>query len=86
MIEVRLDAAQLEELAGLIVAKLRPATDDDTPLDVAEAAEALGVSPSTIVRRIKAGVLPTVAGLGRTLIPAPAVRNMRRGLKPNGNV
>jgi excisionase family DNA binding protein len=87
MIEVRLDPGQLAELASMIAEKLRAAATPAAtkPYTVAEAAQALGVSESTIVRRVRAGQLRCVPGLGRTLIPAATIADLLGGMRPNSN-
>jgi excisionase family DNA binding protein len=54
--------------------------DDHRPLDVAAAAEELGVSTDHVRRLVTAGLLPRVPHTGRrVLIPRQAVLAMARG-------
>lgn len=88
MIEVKLDRGQLSELAGMIADELRGYATEPTanrPLSVSDAAKALNVSESTITRRVKAGEIPTIPGLGRTLIPATAIADLLDCKRPNLN-
>lgn len=89
MIEVRLDKGQLAELADMIADKLRESPSDstasNTPYSVDAAARALGRSKDTIRRRIKAGTIPTIRGLGRILIPASAIADLQDGKRPSPN-
>jgi excisionase family DNA binding protein len=73
---------QMQQLADSIAERMRVSHTDEKPLTVEEAAKRLRVSESTINRRIKAGTIPTVPGLGRSLIPASAVKELLEGRIP----
>lgn len=73
---------QMQQLADRIAERMRFSHADDRPLTVKEAADRLGVSTSTINRRLAAGTIPTVPGLGRSLIPASAIAELLDGKRP----
>jgi hypothetical protein len=64
-------------MAQMVAGELRGKKDTYT---VAEMAEALNVDISTIRRRIKAGTIPTIPGVGPARIAAPIVERL---LNPN---
>ena len=49
------------------------------PYSVAEAAEALGVSDSTVMREVEAGILKRLPNTGRILIPVRVIRARQDG-------
>jgi excisionase family DNA binding protein len=69
---LRLDPEQLVELARMVAIEIRSITPASgaSAYTVAEAARVLGVTTETVRRRVKAGILPTIPGLGTTRIPA----------------
>ena len=84
-ITIQLTDEQVDALADRIAARITPRITpraDDKPLTVKEAADRLGVSTSTINRRLAAGTIPTVPGLGRSLIPASAIAELLGGKRP----
>jgi excisionase family DNA binding protein len=78
-LQITIAEEHLATLAGMIAAAM-PTKDDDRPLTVPEAAKRLGVSVRTIQRRVEAGLIERVPGMGRVLIPAAAVQRL---LNPN---
>ena len=64
-------------MAQMVAGELRGRKDTYT---VAEMAEALDVDISTIRRRIKAGIIPTIPGVGALRIAATVVEKL---LNPN---
>ena len=79
MITIQINDKQLPALAQLIAASPELAKmvadkmncgGSKAARSVAEAAELLGVSPVTIRRRVKAGMVPRLPGHGRVLIPS----------------
>ena len=69
--------ASTPDMARMVAGELRGRKDTYT---VAETAKALGVDISTIRRRIKAQVIPTVPGVGAIRVPAAFVEKL---LNPN---
>jgi excisionase family DNA binding protein len=85
LVEVRLPEDQLVKLASLIASKTGGrGAESDRPYTVEEAARALGLSGDTIRRRVKAGLLPKVPNMGRTLIPACEIDRLRNPDGGNG--
>jgi len=74
---------EMAVLADMIAERLHKRTAAPAkPYSAEEVAEALGVSMSTVHRRIKAGEIPTVPGMGRLLIPAPFIHDLLEGKSP----
>lgn len=67
---LELTEGQLDILADAIFKRMAKQPVADKPLSVDEMATALGVSKDTIYRRIQAGEIRTIPGMGRKLIPA----------------
>ena len=80
-ITLHLSDDQVQAMADHIAQRIQ-LSSADKPLTVKEAADRLGVSPSTINRRLAAGTIPSVPGLGRSLIPASAVKDLLDGQAP----
>jgi hypothetical protein len=81
-ITIHLNAEQISKLADEIAKRMHGSSADDTPLTVKQAAARLGISTASVNRRLKGGKIPRVPGLGRTLIPASAVRELAAGKSP----
>jgi len=67
---------QLEMLATLIARKIGGANAGRATYTVREAAGVLRVSEKTIRRRVEAGTLARVPGMGRTLIPSAVIEKL----------
>lgn len=80
-ITIQLTDEQVDALADRIAERITPRAAD-RPLTVREAADRLGVSTSTINRRLAPGTIPTVPGLGRSLIPASVIADLLGGKRP----
>jgi excisionase family DNA binding protein len=80
-IELTIPESQMGMLADLIADRMAAKSQvaDGKPLTVTQAATRLGISESTVVRRVKAGTFPTLQGVGRTLIPAAFIAEMLEG-------
>ena len=75
-ITINISDETLEALATIIVAKLNGKANGKATYTVAEAAKIIGTSQETIRRRVEAGTLPRVPGIGRTLIPAVVIERL----------
>jgi len=76
ILEVRLNDAQLDELADAIYRKLNAAGSYSRPLTLREAAQALNVSYATLHRRIAAGIVRTVPGIGCCRVSQAEIRRL----------
>ena len=63
-LEVKLSAEQIDEIADRVVARLEKSKDYNRPLTLTQAAKRLGVSTATVSRRVAAGKIRTVGGIG----------------------
>ena len=61
---------QMATLADAVAKRLGRVETKRAAHTVTETATLLGCSRDTVERRIKAGVIPTVPGMGRVLVPA----------------
>ena len=76
ILEVRLNDAQLGELADAIYRRLNAAGSYSRPLTLKEAATALNISYATLNRRVAAGVVRTVAGIGCSRVSQAEIRRL----------
>ena len=83
ILQLTISDEQLAELADMIADRIQGRmAASGKPYAAKEAAEALGISLSTLNRRIRAGEIPKIPGLGRTLIPAQAIDDLLEGKRP----
>lgn len=75
-LQVILGDDQLEELAERIYRKIAKAQTCNKPLTVAEAATALNISYDTANRRIAAGIIRTVPGIGCRRVSQSEIRRI----------
>ena len=75
-ITITIPDEQLEMLATLIARKIGGVRAGKATYTVAEAAKILGVGQQTIRRRVEAGTLLSVPGVGRTLIPSAVIEKL----------
>ena len=75
-IEVRLPDDQLAALAKLIAAEMATTKRDDKPFTAAELAKELGVCETTIIRRVKAGLIHSIPNIGKIRIPASELKRL----------
>lgn len=79
-IELTIPESQMGMLADLIADRMAAKSQEAAkPFTVEQAAERIGISKSTVIRRIKAGTFPTLPGVGRNLIPAAFVAEILEG-------
>lgn len=75
-LEVRLADDQLDALADRIARKMAKGQTLNKPLSISDAAKALGVSDATVRRRIEAGLIRTVQGIGVPRVSQAEIRRL----------
>ena len=77
-ITLQLSDETMEALATLIAAKMGGGGGNGRSgvYTVTQAAKRLQVCPDTIRRRVMAGVLPRIPGIGKMVIPASAIEKL----------
>lgn len=81
-IPIQLTAEQVDAIADAVAAKLGTKGERDA-LSVDEVAARLGLSKATVMRRIHAGIIPTLPGISPIRIPADFVSRMMQ--QPTAN-
>lgn len=76
ILEVRLPADQLEELAERIAKKMGGGALPEAALDLKEAAGMLGISQATLRRRIDEGKVQRVRGIGCLRVARSEMRRL----------
>lgn len=79
ILEVRLSQEQMKEIAEMVCERLERAKKFNRPLNLSEAARRLGVSVATVSRRVAAGHIRTVQGIGCPRIPEEEIRRLLDG-------
>lgn len=77
---IELTPKQLDELAEIVAGKLATSQNVEA-LTLTQAAKRLGVSKDTVNRRVKAGVLPVIEGIGAIRISSSHIDRLM-GLTP----
>lgn len=74
----KLDPDQLAELAKMVAIEIRSITPASgaSAYSVNEVARILGVTAETVRRRVKAGILPSISGMGAVRISAAHVERL----------
>lgn len=76
---VQLSDEQIEQIADRVFAQLDKSRGYNRPLTLTEAAKRLGVSTATVSRRIAAGKIRTVEGIGCPRISEEEIRRLIEG-------
>jgi excisionase family DNA binding protein len=79
-LQLQITDEQMKSLADMIAERIAGKSETTTrPLTTKEAAARLGVSESTVIRRVHAGEFPRVPGVGRMLIPSAFIQRLSNG-------
>lgn len=78
-LEIKLSDEQIEQIATRVFEKLDKSRGYNRPLNLTEAAKRLGVSVATVSRRVAAGEIRTVAGIGCPRVAEEEIRRLVNG-------
>lgn len=82
-IPINLTDEQVDTITEALAARIGPAVGKRDAYSVDEVAKRLDVSKATIIRRIHAGIIPTLPGISPMRIPADFVSRMMQQTTPN---